>query len=319
MKKGIALLLALCGLLFALMGCGTEEGEDKIRVLCTVFPLYDWARSVVGDSETVEVSLLVTNGTDLHSYQPSAADVMRIASADLFFYVGGPSDAWVEEVLRTQPSETRVDLAMMEIPDIILREISADSTLVCENEECHDHDHGTTDEHLWLSLSNAKLCAAAMTEELCRLNEAETANYRENLTNYTAELDKLHGEYSDATAQSTLPMLLFADRFPFVYLLEEYGIDYFAAFEGCSADPAATPETILRLAAVVDEHRLSVIMITENGMQDLAQSVRGATRAKDQTILSLNSMQSVTKSEIDLMARPSRTPERESVCSPSVK
>ena len=127
MKKFLCLLLCLCCLLPLASGCGKRD-DEKITVLCTVFPLYDWVKNIVGESETVEVSLLITNGSDLHSYQPSAEDIIRISSADLFFYVGGSSDAWVEETLKTQASEDRIDVKMTEIPEIRLREMCIDST-----------------------------------------------------------------------------------------------------------------------------------------------------------------------------------------------
>ena len=293
-KQCTALLLALLCLFPIFVGCGKKENTDKLQILCTVFPLYDWVRNVVGESDTVEVSLLITNGADLHSYQPSAEDMMRIASADLFFFVGGPSDAWIEEALRTQASNTRIDIKMTEIPEIRLREICSDSA-----DEHHGHEHGALDEHLWLSLENAMTATDYVCEKLCAINETEAENYRNNTTNYKEALSSLHQEYIALTATTTEPMLLCADRFPFVYLAEDYGIRYVAAFEGCSTDASATPDTVLRLAGALDEHQLRTIIVTERSDQQLANSVRAASQAKDQSILSLNSMQSVTGKEAE--------------------
>ena len=294
MKRWIALLLVVCCLLPLCVGCGKKETSDKLQILCTVFPLYDWVKNIVGDSDSVELSLLITNGSDLHSYQPSAEDMMKIASADLFFFVGGVSDKWIEDALLAHSSESRVDVKMTEIPQILLREICSDSTL-----EHHSHEHGAIDEHLWLSLENAKIASSYLCEQICRLDEEKSERYRENLTQYTASLSALSEEYTTFVSSVDEPMLLCADRFPFVYLAEDYGIRYIAAFEGCSTDANASPDTILRLAKALDEHSLRAIVVTERSDGRLAESVRAASRDKDQTILRLNSMQSVSKTEID--------------------
>ena len=225
-RRWIALLLALCCLLPLCSACA-ERDEGKVQILCTVFPLYDWVKNIVGDSETVEVSLLITNGADLHSYQPSAEDMMRIASADLFFYVGGISDAWIEEALQAQRSEKRIDVKMTEIPDVRLREICDDSTV----EHDHSHAHGVTDEHLWLSLWNAKVACGYLTEQICALDADKAERYRENFEQYRASIESLDAEYTRSVAEFSSPMLLCSDRFPYVYLDEDYGISYIAAFE----------------------------------------------------------------------------------------
>lgn len=219
---------------------------------------------------------------------------MKIASADLFFYVGGPSDAWVEDALAAHPSEERIAVRMTEIPDIRLREICRDST------EAHDaHAHGATDEHLWLSLQNASVASSYLCEQLCLLDELGAKDYRENCENYVSSLKSLDEEYAAFVGSVEHPTVLCADRFPFVYLAEDYGIDYIAAFEGCSTDANATPDTILRLAKALDEHALSAILVTERSDEQLAKSVRSASRAKDQIVLCLDSMQSVTGAEAE--------------------
>lgn len=293
MKKVLCLLLCLCLLFPPIAGCGKREG-DKLQILCTVFPLYDWVKNIVGESETVEVSLLIQNGSDLHSYQPSAEDIVRISSADLFFFVGGSSDAWVEETLRTQKSDDRMDVKMTEIPEIRLREMCSDSVA-----EDHDHDHGGVDEHLWLSLFNAKTAAAYVTERLVELDEENAESYRENFTAYASALDALDEEYAALVSTKDAPRMLCADRFPFVYLAEDYGIAYICAFEGCSTDAEATPQTISRLSSALDQYALSAIVTTERPKSGLAERVRDASSAKNQAILSLHSMQSVTQKDVD--------------------
>ena len=293
MKKVLCLILCLCCLFPLVSGCGKRD-DGKITILCTVFPLYDWVKNIVGESETVEVSLLITNGSDLHSYQPSAEDIIRISSADLFFYVGGSSDAWVEETLKTQASDDRIDVKMTEIPDIRLREMCIDSTA-----EHHDHDHGGVDEHLWLSLFNAKIASAYVTEQLSELDEEYAETYRENFNAYASALDALDQEYTSFVSSLNAPRMLCADRFPFVYLAEDYGISYLCAFEGCSTDANASAETISRLAKALDTYALSSIVTTERPCAGLAESVRDSSAAKNQKILVLDSMQSVTEKDAD--------------------
>lgn len=292
LKRALALCLVLFCLLPLFLGCQSGSDSDKLQVVCSVFPLYDWMRNIVGDSETVEVSLLIQNGSDLHSYQPSAEDMIRLASADLVFFVGGASDAWLEEALTVHASDSRVDVKLTEVPDIRLREICSDSA-----DAHHGHEHGAIDEHLWLSLANAKTASSYLCDLLCGLDEQGADAYRENYTAYSASLDALDLEYSALVSSVDAPMLLCADRFPFVYLAEDYGIDYIAAFEGCSTDANATPDTILRLAGALDEHGLHAVIVTERSDGQLANSVLAASRSKDQTVLSLDSMQSVTGAE----------------------
>ena len=272
MNKLLCILLCLCLILPLTSGCTQRERSDKLQILCTVFPLYDWVRNIVGSSETVEVSLLITNGSDLHSYQPSAEDIVRISSADLFFYVGGSSDAWVEETLRTQKSNARVDIKMTELPEIRLYDICAETS-----EDHRDHDHGGTDEHVWLSLFNAKTAAAYLTDRISELDAEHADTYRQNFTAYASSLDALDQAYAALVSKVAEPRLLCADRFPFVYLAEDYGIAYACAFEGCSTDAEASPETISRLASILDQYALSTIVTTERPTAGLAESVRNAS------------------------------------------
>ena len=291
-KRVLALCLVLLFLFPLCLGCQSRSDSDKLQVICSVFPLYDWMRNIVGDSETVEVSLLIQNGSDLHSYQPSAEDMIRLSSANLVFFVGGASDAWLEEALAVRSSDARVDVKLTEVPDVRLREICSNSA-----DDHHGHEHGAIDEHLWLSLANAKAASAYLCDLLCELDEQGADAYRENYTAYAASLDALDEEYSALVSSVTSPMLLCADRFPFVYLAEDYGIDYISAFEGCSTDANATPDTILRLAGALDEHGLHTMIVTERSDEQLANSIRAASHSKDQTVLVLDSMQSVTGAE----------------------
>ena len=306
--KPIAIRVLLIALSLFLMlpltlGCGKQEKDGKITVVCTVFPLYDWARQICQFTD-VELILLTDNGTDLHSYQPPADDMIQIATCDLLLTVGGPSDAWVEEALRQHPSEDRQVCRMWDLEGITLRQISEES-LLCQEEDCsdtdHAHDHGGNeiDEHLWLSLKNAMIGCDAIASRLCELDAPNSEIYQKNLEDYLVHIRALDQAYSEAATASENPAVLFADRFPFVYLMEDYGIRYGAAFRGCTTDADADFDTILRLSSRVDEWGLSYVLTTENPVSGLAEQIRANTKNKNQTILAMNSLQSVTDKQLD--------------------
>lgn len=302
-RRILAAVLMLCLLLGTLAGCARRENDGTVRVVCTVFPIYEWARGVVGETEGVEVILLVDNGTDLHSFQPTTQDLITMISSDLLLYVGGASESWVEQGLKNREDTAGTVLDLSTAEGVILRSPSAES-IVEEHDHSHGHDEGhdaehtETDEHIWLSLTNAAACTEAIADALCALDAANAEQYRQNAETYVERLLALDGAYADAVAQAKEPTLLFADRFPFVYLAEDYGIRYVAAHAGCTTEVDATPSTVIHLAEHVDEWGLRTVCVTESSDGSLAQSVIRATEKKDQRIAVLDSMQSVTAEEI---------------------
>ncbi len=304
MKRIAAAVICLLLLLPCIIACSDRSDTEGLTVVCTVFPFYDWAVNIVGDMDGAEVILLIDNGTDAHSYQPSAEDIVRIRQADLVVYAGGESDAWIEEALSQSREKEGQALRLYDAEGVTLRHISQESVLSAYEEEAceehgHAHDHEATDidEHIWLSLGNAAACVRAMTEAFCIKDENNAAGYRNNAEEYLARLQSLRESYAGFAEQANGMTLLFADRFPFVYLAEEYGLGYLAAFRGCTTDTDADPDTIIRLARAADERGLSVIFVTESSDKALAEAVRRATAAKDQQIVSLDSLQSVTAAD----------------------
>ena len=291
----ICLLLILC-LLPVLPACQEQKPEDKITVLCTLFPQYDWVKSIVGESQSIEVSLLIKNGTDPHSYQPTAADIMAISSCDMIIYQGGGADVWVEEAIDRAKTQNIIKVALSEIEGMTLRHISSSSH--SHGEHDHEHGHSVYDEHLWLSLSNAVAAVKRLTEEICKTDGANSSLYKKNASAYIDRLNTLDESYSSAAANAKHPFVLFADRFPFVYLLEDYGIDYAAAFEGCSADVDAGFDTVLSLIKEADEHGIKYIAVTESSDKALASTVANSAKG-DIEILVMNSLQSVTARQIE--------------------
>ena len=299
-KKWLAVTLLMSILLACMAGCSKREEDDTVKIVCTVFPLYEWARNIVGDAEGVEIVWLVRNGTDIHSYQPTTADIVDMLSCDLLLYVGGETETWVEQSLQHRKTDGRILLDMAQAEGVTLRQVSAES-IVTEEEHDHEHDHahGSMDEHIWLSLRNAAACNRAIADTLCRIDPEQEALYRDNLRTYIDQLRSLDEAYESTISEVTDPILLFADRFPFVYLAEDYGIRYVAAFEGCTTEAEITPETILHLARHADEWKLDWIMITESSDGTLAKGIIRATEEKNQRVAIFDSMQSVEHRQME--------------------
>ena len=284
----IAISLCVIFILGTAAGCGSKS--EKITVLGTVFPIYDWVRSVVGESETVEVKLLVSNGADLHSFQPTAKDAITIGTADLVIRVGGIDDSFVNELVK---NGSGIDLRLIEAEGVSVRE-SAHSS---EHSHGDGHDH-PTDEHIWLSLKNAVACVRAICSTLAEVDPAGAEGYRERAESYIEELSTLDSQYAAVFSDANEPKMVFADRFPFVYMTSDYGIEYEAAFEGCSTDAEAGFDTVLRLSDKLDEWGCNRLFITETSDGRLADTLCGLKKDRPIEVHILNSLQSVNSEDI---------------------
>lgn len=302
MKKRISLALAaalLAGICVGFCGCGAENGKktDGISVVATVFPAYDWVRAVVGETDTVELTMLLDDGVDLHSFQPSADDVVRIAGCDLFLYVGGESDGWVEDTLGEGGKDSRIVLDLIELLGDAAKTEEAVEGMEAE-EDGEDGEEAEYDEHVWLSLKNAGFFVEKIRDALSELDKANAETYAANAEAYLQELSALDREFVSAIGQASRKTLLFGDRFPFRYLADDYGLTYYAAFPGCSAESEASFETVLFLAKKVDELALPVVLTTEGSDGRIAQTVIGATEGKNAEVLAMDSMQSTTAKDV---------------------
>ena len=312
MKKIVAMMMALTLMVGSLTGCGQASAEEKtgesaqsaddgkLQVVTTIFPEYDWVLNILGDeAENAEVTMLLDNGVDLHSYQPTAQDIMKIASCDLFIYVGGESDAWVEDALAEATNQNMVVINLMEVLGDRVKEEEVKEGMQAEEEEGEEEEgEEEYDEHVWLSLKNASALCEVIASALSEADEAHAADYQANAQAYIGQLNALDSEYQSAVDEAVGKTLLFGDRFPFRYLTEDYGLDYYAAFVGCSAETEASFETVIFLADKVDELGLSSIMTIEGSDGKIAETIRNNTAGKDQKILSLNSMQSLTSKDV---------------------
>ena len=300
MKRIILFALIFAMLLPCLFGCAQNKIDEKINIVCTIFPLYDWVKSIVGDSDKVEVSLLIQNGSDPHSYQPTASDIVTISNCDMIVYIGAESDVWVSDALARANNEDTKKVAVSHIKGLTLHNISSASHSHGEHSGHHHGDNDNAfDEHLWLSLKNAAAATEYLSEKICELDSDNADIYKRNAGQYKNKLLDLDRRYAQAieSVSDSHPFILFADRFPFVYLLEDYGVDYAAAFEGCTTDVDAGFDTVLRLIKEADSHKISHIAVTESSDKALARTVADSARG-DIEIVVMNSLQSVTAKQL---------------------
>lgn len=306
MKKITALLLALFMLVGALAGCGKQNDTnqtDKLSIVTTIFPEYDWVREILGDkADNAEITMLLDNGVDLHSYQPTADDIVKISDCDLFIYVGGESDEWVEDALRNAANRNMKVINLLEVlGDSVKTEeiVEGMQEEEHEHEDAEEHEHEEeADEHVWLSLKNAKMLVRVISKALQELDPDSKDIYAANADAYVKKLSALDAEYQAAVDAASNKTILFGDRFPFRYLVDDYGLHYYAAFVGCSAETEAGFETISFLAKRVDEWKLPCVLTIEGAQHKIAETVVRNTTAKNQRVLTMDSMQSTTTQDV---------------------
>lgn len=288
MKKVIAVLLAVIIALCTMSGCANTVHKDgKINIVTTVFPIFDWARELTENVDNVEVTYLLNSGVDMHSYQPSVDDIVSVSTADMVIYVGGESDEWIDDALREAVNK---DIVTVNLIDLLGESAKAEETV----EGMQDGGDDGIDEHVWLSISNTEKCVTAISASLSSIDPENSEKYSKSATDYLKKLDALRDKFSKAIDRAKYDTVVFADRFPFRYLFDDFGLKYFAAFSGCSAETEANFDTIMFLANKLDELGIGSIVQTETADGSIAKTIREATMSKSQKILTLNSMQSVS-------------------------
>ena len=353
MKKLISILAAAAMMAGCLCGCNAAQKantSDKMKIVTTIFPEYDWVNNILGDkASNAEVTMLLDNGVDLHSFQPTAADILKISECDLFIYVGGESDEWVEDVLKEATNKDMIAINLLEVlGDKVVEEEIVEGMQEEEEDEDHDHEHEDEDhdhehededhdhehedhdhehenedehehehediakthehhhddeveydEHVWLSLRNSAILVNSISEAIQKIDPANAETYKANAASYIEKLNALDADYQAAVSAASKNTILFGDRFPFRYLVDDYNLEYYAAFVGCSAESEASFETIVFLAGKVDELSLPAVLTIEGKDHSIAQTIVENTAAKDQKILTMDSMQSTTSEDIN--------------------
>ena len=286
-KKAISFLL---GLFLILAAVPALCADRPLRIVCTSFPQYDWVRVILGErAKDAEVSFLLSTGVDLHSYQPTVADIASISGCDLFVFTGGESENWARDALENVEAPKRVVSLMDALGDAARPEEWAEG-MQAEAEE----EDEALDEHVWLSLKNAKTLVSALCDALCALDGANEGLYRQNAEAYLEKLDALDGKYAALTAGAEVKTLVFADRFPFLYLTKDYGLSYYAAFPGCSAESEATFQTVVFLAGKLNELELDRVCVIETSDTALARTVLSASGRTNGEIVVFQSLQGTT-------------------------
>ena len=308
MKRILKICLYTIALAVAVFmaGCKSNDlpvDDGKLKIVTTIFPEYDWVKQIAGDSNNLDITFLMKNGGDLHSYSPSAEDILKISTCDMLVYVGGESDKWIEEILENSVNSNIKTINLMNV----LGEKAKEEELVegMEDDDHDDHDDHDDDdaeleydEHVWLSLDNAELFVKSITENLCAIDSENAGTYKANCERYLSQLDALDDEYEEVIENSKYKTLIFADRFPFRYLTDDYDLSYYAAFKGCSAETEASFETITFLANKADELNLPRILTIDGSDGKIAKTVAATSKNKDRMVYSLDSLQSVTDNEV---------------------
>ena len=303
LKKILSFIILATMIISSLAACSTPKAgkkSGKIKIVTTIFPEYDWVRAVLGDkAEDAEVIMLLDNGVDLHSFQPTAADIANIADCDVFIYVGGESDGWVADALSEATNKNMKVINLLDVLGDNVKEEETVEGMEGEEDEGGEEEEVEYDEHVWLSLRNAEILVDEIAKVLGEADPDNKDEYSKNAQAYIEELNNLDAEYRIVVDNADRKTLLFGDRFPFRYLVDDYDLSYYAAFVGCSAETEASFETVVFLANKVDELGLNSILIIENASDSIAKTIIDNTTTKDQQILELNSMQGTTSKDVN--------------------
>lgn len=293
MKKRILALLLAAAVALPLCACAPagEEAEDgRLQVVCSLFPYYDFVREIGG--VYVSPHLLVAAGREAHSFEPTPMDVIRVSRADVFVYNGGEGEQWVDEILSSSGENISTVLRMMDYADTLTEEPLAghDDHDHADHDHEHDDDHDSDDieydEHIWTSPVQAMKLCRAICDALCAADPAHAAAYRSNLQEYLGQLAELDAAFRQVCGEKKRSLLVFGDRFPLLYFCREYGLDYRAAFHGCSSDTEPSLYTLKFLIDRVNEQDIPVVYALELSSRKVADAIAETTGAKVETFYS---------------------------------
>lgn len=297
MKKLSTLFIAFFFIFASLTSCKAKKPDNsgKVKVICTIFPEYDWARSILGQTDQhTNLSLLVKSGVDLHNYQPSTADIVAISTCDLFVYVGGESDAWVKDALKNATNPNMKVLNLIEVLQDRVKEEEVVEGMQVEKDDDDCLSETEYDEHLWLSIKNAKKVCQAFTQAICQLVPENIKTYQANLEDYLLQLDNLDLTYAGVISASPNKTIIVCDRFPLRYLVEDYKLNYYAAFAGCSAETEASFETVAFLSNKLKELKLPAVLVMDGSDKKIAKTVILNAKLPKTDIFTIDSMQSTS-------------------------
>jgi len=302
--KHIAKLVLLAILMTAILtGCqqnntkssvDTNDTDDAVSVVTTIFPQYDFVREIAGDN--VELMMLLSPGSESHSYEPTPQDIITIQSCDVFIYVGGESESWVDEILESMDTSNMKIIALMDLVNVVEEEIVEGMEAEDEHESDEQEEEAEYDEHVWTSPKNAKLIVQGISDALCEADRANAGLFKENTTAYLEKLDELDAALQEVVDHAARTTLVFGDRFPFRYLAVDYGLTYYAAFPGCSSDTEPSAATVAFLIDKVNQENIPVVFYIEFSNGKMADTISESTNAVK---LLLHSCHNVTAKELE--------------------
>lgn len=294
--KGIvAIGFLLTGLFLSSCGRDGREHYYNKKIVSTTFSAYDWASNVVGNTQGYDLLYLTKSGVDLHSFNPTSRDITDIATADLVIYIGGPSDQWVKDAIKNKVNPNQQVICLMDyLKDRIVEEEIVEGMSEEDEEEGIEYD-----EHIWMSLDNAMLVTEEIALGLSEIDADNAKIFELNANAYIEKLNLIKNDFNEEMKVRTKDTVLVCDRFPFRYLFDEFGLKYYAAFPGCSAESEAGFDTVVFLSNKIDELNLSFVCVLENSPGQISEVVLDTAKKKDVEVLTLNSLQSISQKDID--------------------
>ena len=295
LKKSVLLFAAMAIIINIFAGCRINEqgnsDDGKLKIISSVFASYDFAKQVVGDKG--DVSLLLAPGVECHSYEPTAKDIIDIMNCDVFIYVGGDSEEWIGDVLKNIDNDDMEVIVLTECVDLVEEEITEGMQTEHEHEE---EEHTDYDNHVWTSPVNAIKIVDKITDTICSLDEENSEYYKKNAADYIAELSELDSDFREVCENGKRKTVVFGDRFPLRYFVEEYDLEYYAAFPGCSGETEPSSATVTFLVDKIKQDKIPVVFCIELSNGKMADIISEATGAKK---IVFNSCHNITKDEFE--------------------
>jgi zinc transport system substrate-binding protein len=293
MKRIIYIMLAAALAVALFAGCAkapkTEPDDGKINVVATIFPPYDFARAIAGDK--ADITMLLPPAAESHSYEPTPQDIIKIQNCDVFIYVGGESDEWVDGVLSSMDTSGMKIVTLMDCVEVVEEEVVEGMQ---DEEEEGAEGEAEYDEHVWTSPRNAKLIVQKISDALCNVDAKNADFYKTNTAAYLSELDDLDAKFRAVTDNAARKTIIFGDRFPFRYFADAYGLEYYAAFPGCSTETEASAATVAFLIDKVKAGKIPVVFHIELGNTKMADAIAEQTGAK---VLELHAAHNISKDD----------------------
>ena len=287
MKKVIvAIALTFCAMAVVISGCGSVRSgiwsdDGRLKVMATLFPYYDFVRQIAGDK--VNLKMLLKPGEESHSYEPTPQDIIAIQNCDIFIYVGGENDAWVEDILESMPDAGMRTLRLVDCVETVeeehvegMEEQPGHSHEDEEEEHEEIHSVHEVDEHVWTSPENASLITEQIAGLLSEADPDNSSVYEQNAVSYQEELDRLDQEFREIVDHAQRKLLIFGDRFPFRYFADAYGLEYYAAFPGCASDTEPSAATMAFLIQKAEEENIPAVLKMELSNDNIANAVAEA-------------------------------------------